>query len=132
MTCDGGWCGHICFSKKKLAVYLVIFMLLKRQCTEFCICIYLQAMLNQESSDLVLSENCQIAKSCNYSMLFLRIQAFTWMSCKLSFSVCVALIFLINQSINQSINPQLDIRIPSSGGRLYYTSMHVKEVQRVW
>ena len=52
-------------------------MFLRRECAEFCICIYLQAMLVPGNSDLVLSESCPIVKSYNYSTLFLRIWAST-------------------------------------------------------
>ena len=52
-------------------------MFLRRECAEFCICIYLQAMLVPGNSDLVLSETCPIVKSYNYWTLFLRIRAST-------------------------------------------------------
>ena len=46
------------FSKKKLAVYLVGFMFLRREWVESWICIYLQAILVLVNCDLVLSESC--------------------------------------------------------------------------
>ena len=50
-------------------------------------------MLVPGNSDLVLSERCPIVKSYNYSTLFLRIRASTWMNCKLFCTMYVAWMF---------------------------------------